>query len=137
VIDPRLAPDASHLAYVRDQDLYVVDVASGRERRLTQGGTEAITHGLAEFVAQEEMGRFEGYFWSPDSRHLAYTEVDQRGVERLTIADPAHPEVKPTPFAYPRAGRANAVVRLGIVPVAGGRTVWVRWDAQRYPYLGG
>jgi dipeptidyl-peptidase-4 len=136
VIDPCLAPDANHLAYVRDQDLYVVDVASGRESRLTRGGTEAVTHGLAEFVAQEEMERLEGYFWSPDSRQLAYTEVDQRGVERLTIADPAHPELKPTPFAYPRAGRANALVRLGIVPVAGGRTVWVRWDAQRYPYLG-
>jgi dipeptidyl-peptidase-4 len=135
VIDPRLSPDGSHLAYVREQDLYTVDVASGRETRLTRGGTEQLTHGLAEFVAQEEMDRFEGYFWSPDGRRLAYTEVDQRGVERLTIADPAHPEVAPTSFAYPRAGRANAVVRLGIVPVAGGRTTWVRWDAQRYPYL--
>jgi dipeptidyl-peptidase 4 len=134
-IDPRLAPDAAHLAYVRDQDVYVVDVATGLETRLTRGGSEAVTHGLAEFVAQEEMDRFEGYFWAPDGRHLAYAEVDQRGVERLTIADPAHPEVAPTSFAYPRAGRANALVRLGIVPVAGGRTVWVRWDAQRYPYL--
>jgi dipeptidyl-peptidase-4 len=136
VIDPRLAPDGSHLAYVREHDLYLVDVGSGRETRLTRGGSEKLTHGLAEFVAQEEMDRFEGYFWSPDGRHLAYSEVDLGAVERLTIADPAHPEVAPTPFAYPRAGRANAVVRLGLVAVTGGRTVWVRWDAQRYPYLG-
>jgi dipeptidyl-peptidase-4 len=135
VIDPRLSPDATRLAYVRDQDLYVVDAASGRETRLTRGGTEAVTHALAEFVAQEEMHRFEGYFWSPDSRQLAYTEVDQHAVEQLTIADPAHPEVAPNRFAYPRPGKPNAGVRLGIVPVSGGRTVWVRWDAQRYPYL--
>jgi dipeptidyl-peptidase-4 len=138
VIDPRLAPDGTHLAYVREQDLFVADaagLAAGSERRLTRGGTEKVTHGLAEFVAQEEMDRFEGYFWSPDSRFLAYAEVDQSDVERFTIADPAHPEQPPTLFPYPRAGKANARVRLGIVPAAGGKTVWARWDAERYPYL--
>src|SRR5439155_20111418 len=95
----------------------------------------ALTHGLAEFVAQEEMDRFDGYFWSPDSRSLAYTEVDQRGVERFTIADPARPAQPATEFPYPRAGQANARVRLGVMAAAGGASVWLRWDAERYPYL--
>ena len=94
-----------------------------------------LTHGLAEFIAQEEMARFEGYFWSPDSRLLAYTEVDQRGLERFTIADAARPEVPANNFAYPRAGKANARVRLGLVPRGGGATTWVRWDSDRFPYL--
>jgi dipeptidyl-peptidase-4 len=135
VIDPRFSPDGTKVAYVRGQDLYVADIESGRERRLTRGGSEDLTHGLAEFVAQEEMDRFEGFFWSPDSRSIAYTEVDQRGVERFTIADPARPGQPANRFAYPRAGQANAKVRLGVVPAMGGATVWVRWDANRYPYL--
>jgi dipeptidyl-peptidase-4 len=134
-IDPRFSPDGSCVAYVRGQDLYLADVETGHERRLTRAGTESLTHGLAEFVAQEEMDRFEGYFWSPDSRALAYTEVDQRDVERFTIADPARPAQPATQFPYPRAGQANARVRLGVIPAGGGATVWARWDAERYPYL--
>ena len=78
-----------------------------RERRLTRGGSEQLTHGVAEFIAQEEMGRFEGYFWSPDSRWLAYTEVDQRGLEQFAIADPTHPEIPASSFPYPRPGRGQ------------------------------
>ncbi len=134
-IDARFSPDGEKAAYVRGHDLYVADVASGRERRLTRGGSTDLTHGLAEFIAQEEMGRHEGYFWSPDSKQLAYTEVDQRALERFTIADPARPEVPASVFAYPRAGKGNARVRLGIIGASGGATTWVRWDSEKYPYL--
>ena len=135
VLDPRLSPDGRQVAFVRDNDLFVADIASGRERQLTRGGSEDLSHGVAEFVAQEEMERYEGYFWSPDARQLAYTEVDQRGVERFTIADPAHPEKTANVFPYPRPGKANAQVKLGIIAASGGRTTWVKWDSERYPYL--
>jgi dipeptidyl-peptidase-4 len=134
-VDARFSPDGERAAYVRGHDLYVAEVGSGRERRLTRGGTPELTHGLAEFIAQEEMGRFEGYFWSPDSRQLAYTEVDQRGLERFTIADPAHPEVPANTFPYPRAGKTNVKVRLGVLPAGGGATRWISWDSSKYPYL--
>jgi dipeptidyl-peptidase 4 len=135
VIDPRLSPDGRKIAFVRDNELYVAEIDTGRERALTRGGSDNLTHGLAEFVAQEEMDRHEGYFWSPDSAQLAYTEVDQSAVDRFTIADPAHPEKPANVFPYPRAGKTNAQVRLGIIAAAGGRTTWVKWDADRYPYL--
>src|SRR5262245_11668557 len=134
-VDPRFSPDGRLVASVRDGELTVADVDRGALRRLTRGAGGAVEHGLAEFVAQEEMGRYEGYWFSPDSRSLAYQETDASEVELLQVADPANPEVPPAAFRYPRAGRANAKVRLGIVPVAGGRTTWVRWDADRYPYL--
>ena len=132
---PRLSPDGKKLAFVRAGELYVLDLASGRARQVTAAAEAWLTHGLAEFVAQEEMSRFEGFWWSPDSRHLAFQETDERDVEKLAIADPSHPERSPDRFAYPRAGMANARVRLGVVPARGGRVVWIGWDAVAYPYL--
>jgi dipeptidyl-peptidase-4 len=132
---PRLSPDGRKLAFLRAGETYVLDVASGRARRVTSGAEDWLSHGLPEFVAQEEMHRYEGFWWSPDSRHLAFQETDERGVEKLAIADPFHPERIPDRFAYPRAGTANAKVRLGVVPARGGRAVWIDWDAKAYPYL--
>ena len=135
LLDPRFSPDGTKVAYVRSHDLHVAEVASGRERRLTRGGSAELTHGIAEFIAQEEMGRHEGYFWSPDSKTLAYTEVDHRGLERFSIGDPTHPETPASVFPYPRPGKSNVKVRLGLIPAGGGSTTWVKWDSQRYPYL--
>jgi dipeptidyl-peptidase-4 len=115
--------------------VYVTDLASGRETRVTTGAGRDLTHGTAEFVAQEEMDRDEGYWWSPDGRWLAVQETDTREVERLRISDPLHPESAPDEPAYPRAGRNNAVVTVALYPSAGGAPRPVRWDRQRYPYL--
>ncbi|WP_338262312.1 S9 family peptidase [Corallococcus caeni] len=135
VIDPRLSPDGKQVAYVREHDVYRVDLTANQEKRVTQGGTADKTHGLAEFVAQEEMGRFSGYWWSPDAKFIANAESDTSGVEKLTVVDVMHPEQPGASFPFPRAGKANAKVRLGITPVTGGKTVWAQWDAQKYPYL--
>ncbi|BDG06255.1 S9 family peptidase [Anaeromyxobacter oryzae] len=134
-LDPRFSPDGKAIAFVKDRDLHVLDLASGKARRLTQARTPEISNGLAEFVAQEEMGRDAGYWWSPDGRLLAYAEVDEAPVEKRTLCDPAFP-ARPCPtLAYPRAGTPNAVVRLFVVPAAGGKPVQVRWDAARFPYV--
>ncbi len=135
VVDPKFAPDGKSVAYVRDHDVYVLDLGTQAEKRVTSGGSAKLTHGLAEFVAQEEMGRFTGYWWSPDAKHIAYEEADAGGVETWYVADPIRPEEPAHPTYYPRPGKANVKVRLGIVPVGGGETVWVKWDAKKYPYL--
>jgi dipeptidyl-peptidase-4 len=135
VLDPQFSPGGRAVAYVVDHDLFVYDLAAGKETRVTTGGSERRTHGLAEFVAQEEMQRFSGYWWSPDGRQLAYEEADAAGVEVWYVADPIHPEQPPLPSFYPRPGKANVKVRLGIVAASGGATTWVAWDAAKYPYL--
>ncbi len=132
---PRLSPDGGRVAYVRDGDLHVLGLRARRERRLTRARAPWVSHGLAEFVAQEEMHRAEGFWWSPDGRRVAVQETDEREVDQLVLADPMHPDREPHRLAYPRAGRANARVRLGVVPAAGGRIAWIRWDARRWPYL--
>ncbi|HEV3235624.1 MAG TPA: DPP IV N-terminal domain-containing protein, partial [Gemmataceae bacterium] len=135
VLDPKFSPDGRSVAFVRNFDLYVVDLKTNKERRLTTGGVEKKTHGLAEFVAQEEMGRFTGYWWAPDSQSLVYEEADASEVEVWYVSDPAKPEQPAHLSSYPRPGKANAVVRLGIVHVQGGETTWIEWDHAKYPYL--
>ncbi len=134
-IDPQFSPDASQVTCVRDGEVYVIDVASGAERKLTNGATGHITHGLSEFVAQEEMGRHHGTWWSPDGTIIVYQKTDTAMLETMHIMDATHPEKPPGTWPYPRPGKANAVVSLGLMSIGGGETVWVQWDRDRYPYL--
>lgn len=134
-IDPRFSPDGSMVAGVIDRELHVVELATNSLRPVTSGATATLSHGAAEFVAQEEMGRNEGYWWSPDSKSLVYQQTDETEVETRYIANPLHPEEKPAAFAYPKAGTPNAVVRLFVTTVAGGPPREIAWDRERFPYL--
>lgn len=135
IIDPKFSPDGKKIGYVKDYDVYVYDLAADKESPVTKGGTEKKSHGLAEFVAQEEMDRHSGWWWSPDSQFIVYEEADADGVEVWYVADPAKPGQEPQPFFYPRPGKKNVAVRVGVVPVTGGETVWIDWDKKKYEYL--
>ncbi|HKQ59825.1 MAG TPA: DPP IV N-terminal domain-containing protein [Candidatus Polarisedimenticolaceae bacterium] len=134
-IDPHFSPDGRLVGAVRGGELHVIDVAARSDRQVTTGATETLTHGTAEFVAQEEMNRFSGYWWSPDSTRLAFQETDVAPVQKLYIPYPDHPEQAPEGYFYPRAGTANARVRLGLVGAQGGAPAWIAWDGEKYPYL--
>lgn len=134
-LDPQLSPDGNKVAYVIDYDLFMFDIGSSQETRLTTNGSAKISNGLAEFVAQEEMGRHSGFWWSPDSRHLVYEQADASEVENWFVSDPAYPEREPHPSFYPRPGKANVETRFGVVGIEGRKTVWIDWDRERYPYV--
>ncbi|MEM7604081.1 MAG: DPP IV N-terminal domain-containing protein, partial [Myxococcota bacterium] len=133
--DARFSPNGRHIACVRGGELYVIDVASGNQRKVASRPNEHTVVGLAEFVAQEEMSRFHGYWWSPDSRSLLYQETNTEAVESLYASNPIAPEEAPHGSPYPRAGRTNADVRLHLVSVRGGRSRAVVWDRERFPYV--
>ncbi len=135
IVDPKWSPDGKLIGYVRGFDVFAYDLAAAKETAITTGGTQVKTHGLAEFVAQEEMDRFSGYWWSPDSKSIAYAEADHTGVEQWFVADPLKPEVPPSPQYYPRPGKKNVSVRLGVKKLDGVNTVWVDWDREKYEYL--
>jgi dipeptidyl-peptidase-4 len=134
-LNPVLAPDGKKVAYVHERDLYVLDLATQKEKRLTTSPDPAVSNGLAEFVAMEELRRYRGFWWSGDGKSLAYEQADAHGVEQLHIADPAHPEADAQATYYPRPGKANVKVKLGVIAVSGGSTTWVSWDVAARPYL--
>ncbi len=134
-IDPQFSPDGNKVACVRDGDLYVMNVLNGKEQRLTSKSGPTVTNGLAEFVAQEEMDRFHGFWWSPDSDFIAYESADTAGMETFHIADPVSPDKEAQTWPYPRPGRKNAAVRLFVIPERGGNSVEVQWDHAKYEYL--
>jgi dipeptidyl-peptidase 4 len=124
-LDPQLSEDGRRLGFVRDGDLYVMELPSRAERRLTEGARDGLTHGLAEYIAQEEMDRFSGFWWAPDGRRLAYTEVDETGIPVYPIVHQGSAEWEVERERYPFAGGPNARVRLGVVAAAGGPTRWL------------
>ncbi|MFJ4823721.1 prolyl oligopeptidase family serine peptidase [Streptomyces bacillaris] len=134
VLDPRPSPDGRHIAYVSKGALRVVGAEGEGDRALAEPEGAHVTYGLAEFVAAEEMHRFRGFWWSPESDRLLVARADDSAVQRWFIADPAHPERKPAEVAYPAAGTPNAEVRLFVVDLEGERTEVV-WDRAAFPYL--
>ncbi|MGC9400366.1 MAG: S9 family peptidase [Anaerolineae bacterium] len=134
LLDPQLSPGGTHVAYVQHGELTVAPVAGGEPQPLTTGAqVDGITHGLAEYIAQEELHREHGFWWSPDGAYLAFTEVDERHVPRYRIVHQGRERLIEETHRYPFAGQANAQVRLGVVPATGGEPVWM--DLGDFEYL--
>ncbi len=123
--DPRFNPDGSKVAFVRNDELLVLDITSGEIKTLTSGAGGGITNGLAEYVAQEEMNRSEGFWWSPDGSKLAYIQADSRHIPHYTIMHQGIVKPEVEEHRYPFAGEPNAYLKLGLIPVEGGETLWL------------
>src|SRR5262249_6912254 len=85
-IDPKPTDDGKKVAFVRDNELLAIDLGSKKETQLTRGSEDGLTHGLAEFIAQEELDRSSGFWWAPDGSKLAYEKSDERHIPIYTIA---------------------------------------------------
>ncbi|XP_015934351.1 uncharacterized protein LOC107460501 [Arachis duranensis] len=129
IIDPHLSPDGSMLAYVRDWELHVLNLLTNESKQLTHGAAgNGLTHGLAEYIAQEEMDRKTGYWWSLDSKYIAFTEVDSSEIPLFRIMHQGKSSVgldAQEDHPYPFAGASNVKVRLGVVSVSGSSTSWM------------
>jgi dipeptidyl-peptidase-4 len=131
--DEDFSPDGRYISFVRNNNLFVLDISSGRERALTSDGGEKVFNGRLDWVYEEELygrGNKRGYWWSPDSKRIAYLRLDEADVASFPVVDhiPRAQVLEET--AYPLAGEPNPRARLGIVDAAGGKTVWA--DTSKY-----
>ncbi|MBQ2918362.1 MAG: DPP IV N-terminal domain-containing protein [Bacteroidales bacterium] len=156
------SPDSTKLAFTRDNDLYVVDIASGEETRLTYDGSDVILNGYASWVYYEEIfgrpSRYKAFWWSPDSRKIGFYRFDNSQVPMFPIysafANPAaaasqsqSPRVTDLALGgslsetrYPKAGQTNPQVRIGIIDLASvpqsPTSIWADFDPAQDQYFG-
>jgi dipeptidyl-peptidase-4 len=135
-IDAKVSPKGAYVSYVRDQNLYVTDLATGEETAITDDGRDLITWATAEFIAQEEMDRDTGYWWSPDERYIALQRTDESGVDIVPRVDISGGGSTVVQQRYPRAGRPNAVVELYVRDLQTGDRVKVDLGDNTDIYLG-
>jgi dipeptidyl-peptidase-4 len=134
--DPKVSPKGGFVSFIRGRNLWVVDVATGKEAQLTTDGSEVIGNGVAEFVADEEMGRHTGYWWAPDDSAIAFARIDETPVpvrERFEIY-PDRTEV--VRQRYPAAGEPNVLIQLGVIaPRLGDEPRWLDLGDEKDIYL--
>ncbi|HID77116.1 MAG TPA: S9 family peptidase, partial [Planctomycetaceae bacterium] len=122
----KFSPDGRYVAYVHDNDLYLEDLRDGGIQALTTSGSDTVINGTFDWVYEEELKLRDGFVWSPDSRRIAYWQIDTRGVRRFVLVnntDGLYPKLKW--FAYPKAGQRNPRCRVGVLDIAARRTRWL------------
>jgi dipeptidyl-peptidase-4 len=133
--DAAISPAGHYVAFVRDQNLQIYDIAKGQGKALTSDGGGPIKNGAAEFVAQEEMDRSTGYWWAPDDRHIAFARVDETPVKVTQRFEIAADNVATFAQRYPAAGGPNVLVRLGVADVQSGAVTWIDLGSDTDIYI--
>ncbi|MFU8878402.1 MAG: DPP IV N-terminal domain-containing protein, partial [Wenzhouxiangellaceae bacterium] len=122
---PKISPDARHVAFIRERELWLVEIESGAARALTDDAGETISNGMAEFIAQEEMGRDTGYWWSPDGTRIAFLQVDESPIAPSLRYEVTGDAIRMVEQRYPYAGTDNVRYRLGVVEIESGDIRWL------------
>ena len=134
--DPKISPKGGFVSFIRDRNLWVIDLTSGEEVQLTRDGSDTIGNGVAEFVADEEMDRHTGYWWAPDDAAIAFARIDETPVpvQKRYEVYPDRTEV--VEQRYPAAGDHNVRVQLGVIaPKTGARPQWIDLGTDKDIYL--
>ena len=123
----KFSPDATKVAYVVDNNIYLEDIASNVITQLTRDAKNGIINGLFDWVYEEEFGIRDGFRWSPDGKKIAYWQLDTSGSKDFTMinnTDELYPTI--TTFPYPKVGETNALANIGVVNVSNQKTTWVK-----------
>src|SRR5215813_7766417 len=121
----KFSPDATRVGYVRENNIYIENLADGRVSQLTSDGAQFIINGTFDWVYEEELFCRDGWRWSPDGKRIAYWQLDTEGVKEFKLINDTkglYPVI--TSFPYPKAGETNSAARVGVVSASEGKTRW-------------
>jgi dipeptidyl-peptidase-4 len=139
-INQTLSPDGNYVAYTKNNDLYTVNLTTKKETRLTKDGSETILNGYASWVYMEEIlgrsGRYRTFWWSPDSKHIAFFRSDDTRVPVFTITDANGLHGVVETQRYPKVGDPNPEVKIGMVEPEGNNIVWAAFNEKDDQYFG-
>ncbi len=135
-VGAEFSPDGQSVSFIRANNICVVDIKTGTERALTTEGRPDLLMGRLDWVYQEELygrGKFQAYWWNPDSTQIAFLCLDESQVPARTLVDHVTSPQDQEIVRYPRAGEPNPTVRLGLIDAGGGSIRWI--DTSRYDSL--
>lgn len=139
-INPTVSPDGNYVAYTKNNDLYTINLTTLKESRITKDGSETILNGYASWVYMEEIlgrrGRYRAFWWSPDSRHIAFFRSDDSNIPVFTITDATGLHGVVETQRYPKIGDPNPQVKVGMVKPDGGNVVWAAFNEKDDQYFG-
>lgn len=131
----KFSPDSSKVGYVYKNDIYVQHLsdnpAERKITRLTSDGSTTIINGTSDWVYEEEFGLRDAFRWSPDSKHIAYWQLDAEGIKTFNMinnTDTLYPKL--IPIQYPKVGTINSACKVGVVAVTGGKTQWFELEGD-------
>lgn len=123
----KFSPDASRVAYVSKQNIYVEDLATGINKQITHDGGANIINGTFDWVYEEELDDRDGFRWSPDGKYIAYWQSDTKNIGTFYLIDNIDSNYsRPIPLPYPKVGTKLSAVKVGVIPAAGGKTNWFK-----------
>ena len=132
----KLNPAGDKVGFVRDNNLFVVDLETGAERQLTTDGSVDIINGTTDWVYEEELDLRDAWRWSPDGERIAFWRFDQSPIRTFHMIDELGDQYSdPIPLRYPKAGTPNSNVRLGVIELASGQTRWLDVEAGQDSYI--
>lgn len=127
--DITLSPKGNFISFIRDQNLFILNIATGIEQAITTQGGGVIKYGMAEFVAQEEMSRLTGYWWAGDESKIAFTRIDESPVEMITRSEIYAERITTIAQRYPKAGTNNVLIDLYVQEITSGTRKQVQLNA--------
>ncbi len=133
--DIKFSPTGKYISFIREQNLFMLEIEKAKETHLTETGGGVIKNGMSEFVAQEEMDRMTGYWWSPDESHIAFLNVDESPVDVVIRNEIYAEEIKLIEQRYPSTGTNNVTIRLATVSIKSKRIRYVDTGKDTDIYL--
>jgi dipeptidyl-peptidase-4 len=133
--DVKFSPKGNFVSYIREKNIYVLNIVSGEERQLTIDGAGTIKNGMSEFVAQEEMARMTGYWWSPDEKHIAFLRVDETPVKVVIRNEIYAEKIELIEQRYPATGTNNVHIQLAVTDIKGKKIRFVNMGDDQDIYL--
>ena len=121
----KLSPDGKLVGFVRNHNIYVVNLTTGKEQAITNNGTNNILNGEFDWVYEEEFGLADAWRWSPDSKKIAFWQFNQTRVKEFHLIDEMYPYNRVFNLKYPKTGEQNAIVKVGVTNLVANKTIWM------------
>jgi dipeptidyl-peptidase-4 len=135
VSDPKFSPDGKYISYLRKHDLWIRQVPEGYERQLTKGGDDDLLNGEVDWVYEEELDVRSNYAWSPDSKQIAFLQMNEKTVPTYPIVSYAGIHARAEEQKYPNPGDPNPEVRVGVLDAGSGRARWINLPDTKDAYI--